>query len=178
MIVGLSGLPGSGKDYMARQLANSNSRIISFADTLREIAWDILKWEPENDKLYRLFKESKLYILPGEYENGREFLEKLSDSIKNRFGQDFFIQDVARKINNFKDYDIYITDVRLPKEFNLVKSFNDSKIIWCNFKNIKYTNHLNTIYSHNSQIETLRIMKELEEKNSNIHNTIIWDSKW
>lgn len=180
MIIGFTGLPGSGKDTMARKMASDypNSYIISFADPLKEMAWDILKWKPRSEKEYREFKEGKIDILPGMYDNGRQFLEVLSDVVKKQCGNEVFLNMLVKKIDSLGEANIFIPDVRFPMEFNLIRSYNESKIFWCNYKAIQYNPNLYNTYNHNSQIETLALMNSLHLKHKNIHGTLVWDSKW
>jgi len=181
-ITALMGLPGSGKDTMANELASEieNSHIISFAEPLRDMAWEVLKWKPKSENDYRTFKEGKSAVLPGGFDSGREFLEVLSDSVKSRFGQDCFIKLLDQKIKSLDIEDevvnIFIPDLRMPREFSYITSFENSKIIWCNYKEVQFDYSLEKKYKHNSQVETLTMLYKLNLQDRNKHGEIIWRS--
>lgn len=181
-IISFMGLPGSGKDTMANEMASEieNAHIISFAEPLRDMAWEILKWKPTSENEYRVFKEGKSNILPGGYDDGREFLEILSDSVKSRFGHDAFIKLLDEKLKSLDIEDevvnIFIPDLRMPREFAYITSCENSKIIWCNYKEIPFSPSLERTYTHNSQVETLGMLYKLQIQGRNRHGEIIWQS--
>jgi len=109
------GRNGSGKTYRANQLVkNENYVKISMSDSLRELAWKTLGRRPESDKEYDKFKNrficdfeishSKDYGVDYPFMSfeitGRQFLQNLGQGCKDLFGEDFWVKQWEKSIQD------------------------------------------------------------------------------
>jgi hypothetical protein len=127
MIVGLTGLKGSGKDTIAAHLIKSYGfERRAFADKLKESAAALLKLEPQH---FEVLKNSPDILLAiGSFkQNGmfetivsqstREFLQRYgTESHRDIFGQDFWIDQLLPMDGFYADRNIVVTDVRFVNE--------------------------------------------------------------
>lgn len=113
MIVGLTGLKGSGKTTAADFLHNYHSA--SFADGVREVVACAFDASPEA-LLDRDLKKSTDEFWGITY---RKMLQRTAMAFREKFGDDFWIAHLESKID--LDEDIVIDDVRFPNEAQWVR---------------------------------------------------------
>lgn len=168
-IVGINGFKRSGKNTvyeLAQQmLPNAKVQQIGFADALKCIGLEALGFDRPDDELILLadsIKEastiSVFYEEPddqpvGQYEDmatlhnetGREFFQNLGNLARERFGKDFWVDQVLpvrwvdeqyldttfSRLELAKDYDtdyLFITDLRYPNEADRIKALGG--VVW------------------------------------------------
>lgn len=149
MIYVYVGVMGSGKDFRAvEQMKTSPSEKkikIGFADAVREFAWKILGWEPITDSEYIDFKnDSEITLKIHDREitslTGRLFLQRIgTDAVRSRYPK-FWIDIAKQRIEELskEGYDIFITDCRFDNELDMLKEFDDVKIMFCDYKSEYY----------------------------------------
>ena len=137
------GCMGSGKDYQSKILIDKGYKLIDFGDSLREMAWDILGWEPKDDEEYDEFKKSNIISGDGLIQrlSGRQFLQNLgTQAIRKRF-PDFWVELWKKKVQAEmeKGNSVVCADARFIKEVEAAISASpDAKIIFCNYKSDRY----------------------------------------
>lgn len=154
MIIGLSGLKGSGKDTVAKIFEEHGYKSYSFANSLKDVLSSLFLWDRK--------------LLEGDTTDSREWREipdlwwedKLSwDISKNRltprFAMTHFGTDIIRK--HFSD-DMWI--LRLERE---IKDL-DNVII----KDCRYPNEIEMVRRMNGKM--IKIMRHIPEWSINIHN--------
>lgn len=137
---------GSGKDYQCEKLLKSNYKKIAFADKLREIAWKIIEWEPENDAEYDKCKEEYRIIVKNEKNitiksiTIRKFLQNLGNTLRSVIDKDIWINLLLQNMLNITKtgFNVCCSDTRFPNEImELIKIFKKHKIdyefIMCNY---------------------------------------------
>ena len=130
MIVGITGLIGSGKDTAADYLCTFHGyKRMSFAGTLKDAVAAVFDWNRE--------------LLEGSTKHSREWREQVDEWWSNRLGipnltprwvlqrwgtevcrqgfhNDIWVASVENKLRNTKE-DIVITDCRFPNELKAIK---------------------------------------------------------
>ena len=130
MIVGITGLIGSGKDTAADYLCTFHGyKRMSFAGTLKDAVAAVFDWNRE--------------LLEGSTKHSREWREQVDEWWSNRLGipnltprwvlqrwgtevcrqgfhNDIWVASVENKLRNTKE-DIVITDCRFPNELTAIK---------------------------------------------------------
>lgn len=160
MIRAFIGVIGSGKDYSAKKLVAGGGWVaLNFADPLREKAWLLLGWAPQNDRDYDWFKKLPIDLCYeiGEKDDfelalleqltksrapkGRVFLqllgtEVLRDADKHYFGkkwQERAHQHLKAGLN------IAVTDARFFNEIeSLLEVDSKTEFVFCNYKSHRY----------------------------------------
>jgi Deoxynucleotide monophosphate kinase len=127
MIIGLTGLKGSGKDTIAAHLIKSYGfERRAFADKLKESAAALLKLDPSHfevlknspDILFAIgsFKQDGMFEMIVN-QSTREFLQRYgTESHRDVFGQDFWVNQLLPMDGFYTDRNIVITDVRFVNE--------------------------------------------------------------
>ncbi|OGH99218.1 MAG: hypothetical protein A2104_00320 [Candidatus Melainabacteria bacterium GWF2_32_7] len=138
------GCMGSGKDYQSRLLIENGFKLINIGDSLREMAWDILGWKPNNDEEYEEFKKKNLISCEGlihQELSGRQFLQNLgTQAIRKRF-PDFWIELWKNKVSEelSRGSNVVCSDIRFLKEVEVaINILSNAKIIFCNYKSERY----------------------------------------
>ena len=142
MVVGFVGPLGSGKDYRASKLAKHGYIKVALADSLRQSAWQILNWKPKNPEEYDLFKKSQIDIEGFGKVDGRLFLQKLGEGLRE-YDEDFWIKKWKNAIENLtkQGYSKFCcTDIRYPNELEALKYFSNAEThcIFCDYHSERY----------------------------------------
>jgi dephospho-CoA kinase len=122
MIIGLTGKMKSGKDTTADIITKyiKEARIASMAEPLKQMCVEVLGlswndvWTQEGKARYNEFWGM----------TNREILQKVgTDAMRNGFDSDIWVKCayVYLNKNNYKNYNIIITDIRFPNEAQMVK---------------------------------------------------------
>lgn len=136
MLIGISGLIGSGKSTVANILIKEcNFTKLSFADSLKDAIATVFHWPR--------------YMLEGDTEESREWREKIdtwwanklnmpnltprwvlqywgTDLCRNSFHKDIWILSMENKLNDLlklnPDFDVVIPDTRFSNEIEMIRS--------------------------------------------------------
>jgi len=160
-LICLLGVIGSGKTYRAEKLVKEEGFIhINFADELREISWEILKWRPKNEQEYEDFKNGLIYIssMDGRV-NGRQFLQNLGMSIRKRY-PNFFTECWRAKAIHILETDtsVVCSDLRFINELEYVLDIQCSNINYCSLnKEFIFCDYRSNRYKANDNHESERL---------------------
>ena len=134
------GVIGSGKDYQAKKLKEFYYEQINFADLLRQLAWSILDWKPEDDLEYEAFKKGHAITGLGIGINGRKLLQNIGTTMR-LIDPDFFIKEWSKEVEKRlnQGFNICCSDLRFPNELQAARLLG-AKIIFCNYHSNKYEN--------------------------------------
>lgn len=129
-IIGLTGLPRSGKDTFAERLVEHHSYVRrAFATPLKAAAAILLgreMWEMEGREGF-----DRDAILPEWGFSTREFLQKFgTECLRNQIRQDFWVQHMRNELDMAArgDYSVVITDVRFDNEAALVRELGGNVV--------------------------------------------------
>lgn len=134
MIIGLSGLIGSGKNTAASLIKEAypekNFENLSFARTLKDavsvmFGWDrkMLEGDTNESRTFRITPDSFWSDKFGYQVTPRGILQKFGNEAKNYFCEDFWsASGVQRVIEHNPDKNFLITDVRYPDEIKYLTS--------------------------------------------------------
>lgn len=121
MIIGLTGLPRSGKDTVAAYLVCEHGYTrLAFADPLKEAAAILLDrpvWQMRGDDNF-----DREAILPEWGFSTRDFLQRFGTEVmRKNFGADFWLRHMRNKLGpQAQDENVVITDCRFPNEVDLI----------------------------------------------------------
>lgn len=142
------GVIGSGKDYQSKKKVEDRYIQLNFADPLRNIAWSIFKYTPEDDYNYELFKGCAISGWKFKV-TGREVLQYLGEILKVEFSDPFiFAKLFVKKLeqyNSKEDVKIVCSDLRFIHEYYEVEKFVEQNKDWkttyifCDYKSNRYT---------------------------------------
>jgi hypothetical protein len=130
MIIGLTGYAQSGKDTVAKILVEHHGFIrIAFADRIRDLLFES---NPMFDSIAGEPKFLKDYVTRYGWEEAkknpqiRRILQTTGVGARKVFGEDFWIEQGIRQIDDVNNY--VFTDVRFINEAEAIKSYEDSQI--------------------------------------------------
>jgi hypothetical protein len=120
-VIGIAGLARTGKDTIGKHLVNRHSFLsLAFARALKEAmqgAFSLNYYEALSDE----FKEKP--IVDWNNRTPRSLMIEMSDIFKAKFGQDFWIRSLDRRLNHMSHLDnkFVITDVRFENEAQYIR---------------------------------------------------------
>lgn len=174
MIIGLCGLQGSGKDTVASHLIVNHGFVkLSFAGVLKDILSAIFGWD--RGRLEGITKEDREWREEVDEWWSRElnipnFTPRYAmqyfgtDLFRNHFHKDIWLLCVKRRLSSISR-NIVITDCRFDNEIEMVKSMENSHIIYLERDPLPDWVHVfNDIYDFNTAEE-----REEEFKRLRIH---------
>lgn len=117
-IIGIAGRAGAGKTTVAKALVNHMGyTVLSFASPLKESVMNIFDMTPS--QVYST--EGKSTIDPRYNKTPREILQLFgTESIRNIFGNDFWVKKLQKTINELPTNRIVIDDVRFKEEAEMI----------------------------------------------------------
>jgi hypothetical protein len=133
-IIGISGKMGSGKDTLAKYIndIDPSFKIKHFADPLKECVQQLIK----SPDLHT--QSGKKYYIEWLGMTARELLQKFGTAIREGVDSDFWVKLL---LNNSKNEDIIIADVRFPNEVKAIKEAGGI-IVRIERKNIETNSHI------------------------------------
>jgi len=155
MIIGFTGIAGSGKDTAAALIAKRLGKIeiLAFAKPLKDAAQILFNFT--DDQLHDPVKKEE--IDPRWGKSPRKIFQWLgTDILREHIDKDFFIINMRQKIENSNADFIVVTDVRFPNEAELIRSMGG--------KVIKIVRPDATTTEHSSHITEQGIPESLVDK--------------
>lgn len=138
-VVAFIGRAGSGKDYQAQLLEKKGYTRIAFADALRDITAQIVRWPlDELLKIYDDFKKGDVF--PGY--TGREILENVGSAIR-KYDPQFWVNAAQLTITQNELKKVVISDMRYINEYFQMQQFCNQhgfefKCIFCDYHSDRY----------------------------------------
>ena len=138
-IVAFIGRAGSGKDYQSKLLVDKGYTRIAFADALRDITAQIVRWPLEDLlKIYDDFKSGDVFP---DY-TGREIMENIGAAIR-KYDPDFWVNAAQLQITQNGLKKVVISDMRYINEYFKMQQFCNQhefefKCIFCDYHSDRY----------------------------------------
>ena len=161
-LIAFLGCIGAGKDFNAKKLIEKGYVQINFADDLRDMCWEILRWKPANEQEYEAFKTRYLSGLyedsieineEGEEETfgyaeepfglkltGRQVLQHLGASLRDR-DPEFWVKCWTNKVKKAlsENKKVVCSDARHVNEIQAVMDLGGTAK-FCNYLSSRYSN--------------------------------------
>lgn len=145
-IIALTGPKGSGKDTVARMIAEQydDVRTIAFADPIKKVINDLFELDPSNNDQYDAFKRAQVtYQLPGcpsHAVSGRDLVREIG-MLMRRYDEYQFNGYVINNIRYEPLSTWVVTDVRFENEFQMMRNLG-AKIIQITHPDCSYDGHV------------------------------------
>lgn len=125
MIIGFVGLARAGKDSAAKTLIQKfGFTRVSFADPLKQIAYDIDPLIANDTHLAEVVDEQGWEIAKDEYPECRRFLQRIgTEGLRKNVDNDFWVNLALSKMKNADEKNYVITDMRFLNEYEKVRDF-------------------------------------------------------
>jgi dephospho-CoA kinase len=150
IIVGLLGETGSGKDTVAKYLEEKfGAKLMRFADPIKDtlsIYFDKLSKE-DQAWMYQVFK--------------------------NRFGEDILSKAMAKRVDDEKSQLIIINGVRMPSDYEFVKRYPDSQILYVTAAEETRWKRVTARGEKTDDNITIEKFRELDKAETEIHIPVI-----
>ena len=162
-IIALTGPKGSGKDTVARLIANQyeDVRTIAFADPIKDVIQDLFDLDKSNVDQYDQFKRTTLrYVLPGYTELGvsaRHVVREIG-MLMRKYDDKQFTGYVVNQIRYFPSSTWVVTDLRFDNEYMILKQLG-AKIVNINRPNYEYDGHI-TERGFNESLVDFQLMND------------------
>jgi len=162
-IIALTGPKGSGKDTVARMIAEQydDVKTIAFADPIKEVIQDLFHLDKSNVNQYDQFKRSTLkYVLPGYTELGvsaRHVVREIG-MLMRTYDDKQFIQYVVNNIRYEPLTTWVVTDLRFDNEYMALKGLG-AKIINIMRPSYEYDGHI-TERGFNESLVDFQVMND------------------
>lgn len=130
MIIGITGLAGSGKDSAAKFIMEKYPEYqkLSFASKLKDITSSLYNWNREalegltkENRAWREEEDKKLSKIFGREITPRHELQLIGTGLKEILQKDFWARIVEHKIITENLKNVVITDVRFSDEIEMIK---------------------------------------------------------
>lgn len=131
MIIGITGLAGSGKDSAARIIMKKypSYKKLSFASRLKDMVATLYRWDrdklegiSEEDRAWREKCDPVLLNTFGRRITPRHEMQLLGTGLKEILQENFWACIVKHEIEVKKLKNVVITDVRFPDEIEMIRS--------------------------------------------------------
>ena len=163
-IVAFIGRAGSGKDYQSQLLVDKGYTRIAFADALRDITAQIVRWPLEDLlKIYDDFKSGDVFP---DY-TGREIMENIGAAIR-KHDPDFWVNAAQLQITQNGLKKVVISDMRYINEYFKMQQFCNQhefefKCIFCDYHSDRYQENNTHESAHLSNYFATHGYKDLQE---------------
>lgn len=114
-LIGLTGYAGSGKDTVARMLAEDHGFArYAFADPLRAVLLDVNPWISGNARLADLVRWHGWDRAKREYHEVRRLMQAHGEAVRQHVGANVWINALERRMG--AEPRVVVSDVRYPNE--------------------------------------------------------------
>jgi hypothetical protein len=121
-LIGLHGYAQSGKDTLASQLVTHDGFIRrGFADAMRNVLYDMNPCLPGGTRAQEVVDAMGWELAKKTVPGVREYLQDLADAVRHHVGALTWINVV---FSNLADNDLVISDLRVPEEYEALRSRN------------------------------------------------------
>lgn len=146
----------TGKDFSSKPYIEMGYKKIAFADPLRDMCWEILGYQPNEDLSYEDLKKSVLstekqaqlfgkripWFNSYKITSIRQMLQNIGSLMKEKFGVDYWA-NIWKQSVLASDSNVVCTDCRFPNEIkkalSLTKNGYEVVFKWCCYENADFT---------------------------------------
>lgn len=147
MLIGLNGLPGSGKDEVYEILSGlleMKVRRVAFADKMKVSAARSLGFKGTDEEAFEycnvLKSINNLILTPDSCLSGREYIENYgTEGHRDVFGEDFWVDATLPRDFDHSNGLTVVTDVRFDNEAERVRDLGGE--VWLVERNLTASNH-------------------------------------